>query len=328
MLYLKRAWEIRLTLPIKLVFSCIVCQHSTPILAVRIVCDGTFFYILSSSKNMVVGTLNRVAFDFFGIAIYWYAIIIVSGILIAMWLSQREALRVGMKEDDITDFMLLALPLSIVGARLYYILFDIQPYLADPAQIFNIRSGGLAIYGGLIAGGIWLYFFCERNYISQWDFLDVAAPSVLLAQAIGRWGNFMNQEAYGGKVSLEFLQGLHLPNFIIENMYIDGAYRQPTFFYESLWNVIGFFILILLRKKTGFLKQGEVFFGYLIWYGFGRFFIEGMRTDSLYLFDTIRVSQLLSAIIFFGAIAVMIWRRKKGNLKDYNRSYGNNQFLI
>jgi phosphatidylglycerol---prolipoprotein diacylglyceryl transferase len=224
--------------------------------------------------------------------------------------------------------MLIGLPVSIIGARVYYIMFDLPYYLNDPGQIFNIRSGGIAIYGALIAGGIWLYFFCRRNFISTWTFLDIAAPSVLLAQGIGRWGNFMNHEAHGEEVSRAFLERLHLPKFIIDNMYIDEAYRQPTFLYESVWNTLGFIVLIILRKKTGLLKEGEVFLGYLIWYGFGRFFIEGMRTDSLYLFGDIRVSQALSALLFIGAIAVLIWRRKKQALKDYNRGYGNNQFLI
>ncbi|HCE11621.1 MULTISPECIES: prolipoprotein diacylglyceryl transferase [unclassified Enterococcus] len=276
----------------------------------------------------MLALVNRVAFELFGLPIYWYAIIIVSGVIIAMWLSTREAVRVGLKPDDVTDFMLIGLPVSIIGARLYYIMFDLPYYLNDPGQIFNIRSGGIAIYGALIAGGIWLYFFCRRNFISTWTFLDIAAPSVLLAQGIGRWGNFMNHEAHGEEVSRAFLERLHLPKFIIDNMYIDEAYRQPTFLYESVWNTLGFIVLIILRKKTGLLKEGEVFLGYLIWYGFGRFFIEGMRTDSLYLFGDIRVSQALSALLFIGAIAVLIWRRKKQALKDYNRGYGNNQFLI
>ena len=276
----------------------------------------------------MLGLVNRVAFELFGLPIYWYAIIIVSGVIIAMWLSTREAVRVGLKPDDVTDFMLIGLPVSIIGARLYYILFDLQYYIDDPSQIFNIRSGGIAIYGALIAGGIWLYFFCQRNFISPWTFLDIAAPSVLLAQGIGRWGNFMNHEAFGAEVSRSFLESLYIPKFIIDNMYIDEAYRQPTFLYESVWNVIGFIVLIFLRKKTGLLKEGEVFLSYLIWYGFGRFFIEGMRTDSLYLFGGIRVSQALSALLFFGSIALMIWRRKKQALKDYNRSFGKNQAII
>lgn len=276
----------------------------------------------------MLGLVNRVAFELFGLPIYWYAIIIVSGVIIAMWLSTREAVRVGLKPDDVTDFMLIGLPVSIIGARLYYILFDLQYYIDDPSQIFNIRSGGIAIYGALIAGGIWLYFFCQRNFISPWTFLDIAAPSVLLAQGIGRWGNFMNHEAFGAEVSRSFLESLYIPKFIIDNMYIDEGYRQPTFLYESVWNVIGFIVLIFLRKKTGLLKEGEVFLSYLIWYGFGRFFIEGMRTDSLYLFGDIRVSQALSALLFFGAIGLLIWRRKNQTLKDYNRSFGKNQTII
>ncbi|HIY56990.1 MAG TPA: prolipoprotein diacylglyceryl transferase [Candidatus Tetragenococcus pullicola] len=277
----------------------------------------------------MVALIDRVAFEVFGFAIYWYAIIIVSGIVIAMWLSSREAVRVGLKADDVSDFMLVCLPIAFIGARIYYVLFDLQTYINDPIQIFNIRSGGLAIYGGLIASVIYLYFFCRRNFIPMWNFLDMAAPSVILAQGIGRWGNFMNHEAFGGVTTRGFLEKLHLPNFIIENMYIDGAFRQPTFLYESVWNILGFFVLIFLRKKNGWLKQGEVVLGYLIWYSFGRFFVEGLRSDSLYLFGNIRVSQLLSAILFIAAWVLLLWRRKKvSNLKNYDRSYGKNQYLI
>lgn len=273
--------------------------------------------------------INRVAFDLFGIEIYWYALIIVFGIVVAMWLSTRESIRVNLKPDDVSDFMLIGLPVAFIGARLYYVLFNIGPYLEEPMQIFNLRSGGLAIYGGLIAGGIWIYFFCQRNFISPWTFLDIATPNVLLAQGIGRWGNFMNHEAYGGETTRAFLESLYLPNFIIENMNIDGAYRQPTFLYESLWNFLGFIVLILLRKQKNLFKQGEIGIAYVIWYSFGRFWIEGMRTDSLYLVGDIRVSQVLSLVLFFGGWAVLIWRRKTNpNLKFYNRSYGPNESLI
>ncbi|MGG5358956.1 MULTISPECIES: prolipoprotein diacylglyceryl transferase [unclassified Enterococcus] len=277
----------------------------------------------------MLAQINRVAFEFLGIPVYWYALIIVSGIVLAVWLSSREAVRVGMKADDVTDFMLWGLPLSIIGARLYYVLFDLPQYIADPIQIFNIRAGGLAIYGGLIAGGITLYFFTKYHFISLWTFLDIAAPSVLLAQAIGRWGNFMNHEAFGPNTTRRFLESLHLPNFIIDNMYIDGIYRQPTFLYESAWSILGVIILLVLRKRPHLLKQGEVALGYVAWYSFGRFFIEGMRTDSLYLMSTIRVSQLLSVILFIGAIALMVWRRKKyPDLHDYDRSHGTNQRIV
>lgn len=271
--------------------------------------------------------VNRVAFDLFGLPIYWYAIIMVSSIALAMYLSSREAVRVGMKADDVFDFMLIGLPLSFIGARIYYIIFNLQPYLADPIQIFNFRAGGIAIYGGLLAGGAWLLYYCYTHLINIWTFLDIAAPNVILAQAIGRWGNFMNHEAHGGPTSLAFLEKLHLPKFIIENMYIDGKYWQPTFLYESVWNVLGFILLIILRKKTNFLRQGEVFLSYIIWYSFGRFFIEGMRTDSLYLFGPIRVSQALSLVLFIGAIVVFIMRRRQ-NIPFYDRSKGQNEWII
>lgn len=272
--------------------------------------------------------VNRVAFELLGIEIYWYALIIVSGIIVAMWLSTREAVRVGMKKDDVSDFVLVGIPVAFLGARIYYIVFNIQPYLNDPVQVFNIRSGGLAIYGGLIAGGIWLYFFCQRHFINTWTFLDIATPGILLAQAMGRWGNFMNQEAFGEETTRVFLEGLHLPKFIIDNMYIEGAYRQPTFLYESVWNFLGFIFLIFLRKKYRGLKQGEVALGYVIWYSFGRFFIEGMRTDSLYFLNLLRVSQMLSLILFVGAVVLLIIRRKQTNLKNYDRTKGFNQSLL
>ena len=276
----------------------------------------------------MIAQIDRVAFNFLGIPIYWYALIIVSGIIIAMWLSSREAVRVGLKSEDITDFMLWGLPLSIIGARLYYILFDLPQYIADPIQIFNIRSGGLAIYGGLIAGAITLYFFTKYHFISMWTFLDIAAPSVILAQAIGHWGNFMNHEAYGPVTTRIFLENLHIPRFIIDNMYIEGFYRQPTFLYESVWSLIGFILLLFLRNKKHLLKKGEVLLVYVMWYSFGRFFIEGLRTDSLYFLGVIRISQLLSAFLFVGTIILFIWRRKKGNLPDYDRTFGKNQMII
>lgn len=271
---------------------------------------------------MMLLSVNPIAFNLFGIDIMWYAIIIVSAIVLVSWLASKEAVKVGLREDDVVDLMLWALPISIVGARLYYVLFELDYYIENPGQILAIRSGGLAIYGGLIAGGLVVYFFTRHRFISTWKFLDVAAPSVILAQSIGRWGNFMNHEAYGEVVSRNFLESLHLPKFIIENMYIDGEYRQPTFLYESVWSVLGFVVLILLRRKPNFLKEGEVALVYVIWYSLGRFFIEGMRTDSLWIGDVIRVSQMLSGLLFIGAIGLLIYRRKKMDLPFYDRTKG------
>lgn len=276
----------------------------------------------------MVAQINRVAFELFGLQIYWYAIIIVSGIALALWMSNREAVRVGLKEDDMTNFILWALPIAIIGARLYYILFDLEPYLADPIQIFNTRSGGLAIYGGLIAAVIVLIVYTRHNFIDPWLFLDVVAPGVMLGQAMGRWGNFTNHEAYGGETTRQFLESLHLPQFIINNMYIDGAFRQPTFFYESMWSLLGLILILIIRKKVA-VKRGELFLGYVTWYSFGRFFVEGMRTDSLYFFGGLRVSQVLSLVLFVGGIVLLYYRRKKRtDIKLYERDQGTNQALI
>lgn len=144
-----------------------------------------------------------------------------------------------------------------------------------------------------------------------WLVLDIAAPSVIIAQAIGRWGNFVNQEAHGEATTKAFLEGIHIPDFIVNNMNIEGVYYQPTFLYESLWNVLGFILLLILRRRKNLLKRGEVALSYVLWYSFGRFFIEGLRTDSLMLAQTIRVSQLLSILLFVGAILLWIYRRKK-----------------
>lgn len=267
---------------------------------------------------MLVGQINPVAFKLFNLEIRWYALIIVTGIIIAGWLATKEATRLGYGEDDITDFMLWALPISIIGARLYYVLFEWPYYAEHPGEIFNIRNGGLAIYGGLFAGLLVLHFFTKNRYYSPWKFLDIAAPSVIIAQAIGRWGNFTNHEAFGPATTRHFLEQIHLPKFIIDNMNIEGVYHQPTFLYESVWNLLGFILLLVLRHRKNLLLQGEVILSYVMWYSFGRFFIEGLRTDSLYLFGNIRVSQALSAVLFVGSICLFIYRRKVVKPPYYN----------
>lgn len=264
-------------------------------------------------------SINPIAFNLFGIDVNWYGLIIVSGMLVAIILASKEAVRVGLTEDDVIDFMFWGLPLSIVGARLYYVAFEWPQYADDPIQIFAIRNGGLAIYGGLLAGGLVMYFFAKKRGISFWQFLDIAVPGVVIAQAIGRWGNFMNQEAYGGETTRAFLESMHLPQFIINNMEIAGVYHHPTFLYESLWNVLGFILLLVLRRRKEFLKIGELTFVYVMWYAFGRFFIEGMRTDSLWIFDIIRVSQLLSVILFIVALGLLIYRRRVVKPDFYRR---------
>ena len=250
--------------------------------------------------------MNPVALQLGPISIRWYAICIVSGLILAVYLSMKEAPRKKIDPDAIIDFILIAFPLAIVGARLYYVIFEWGYYSQHLGEIFAIWNGGIAIYGGLLTGALVLYLFSRRRLIEPIDFLDIAAPSVMIAQSIGRWGNFFNQEAYGAAVkSLNYL-----PSFIRDQMYIDGSYRQPTFLYESIWNLLGFLLILILRRKPQFLRQGEITAFYLIWYGFGRMIIEGMRTDSL-MFAGLRVSQWLSMILILVGFAIIIYQRRK-----------------
>ncbi|GAX00943.1 prolipoprotein diacylglyceryl transferase [Secundilactobacillus silagei] len=260
----------------------------------------------------ILAALNPIAFHLGPIQVHWYGVIIASAVIIAVTLAVREGGRRNVLADDIYDMILWALPAAIIAARIYYVAFEWPYYSQHPAEIIRIWDGGIAVYGSLIGAGIVVFFFCRSRFIPVWLMLDIAAPTVIMAQGIGRWGNFMNQEAFGQITSLSFLQGLHLPHFIITQMLINGAYRQPTFLYESTWDILGFIVLMSLRHRPGLFKQGEVFLSYVIWYSFGRFFIEGMRTDSLMLFNTIRISQLLSVILFIGAIGLMIYRRRLG----------------
>ncbi|WP_318531610.1 prolipoprotein diacylglyceryl transferase [Loigolactobacillus iwatensis] len=257
----------------------------------------------------MVAALNPIALKFGPFEIHWYGVIIATGVVLAVVLAMREADRRQVSSDDLFNLILWSLPFALIGARLYYVLFEWPYYAAHPGEIIAIWHGGMAIYGSLIASAIVFYVFCRRHQLPIWLVLDIAAPTVILGQGIGRWGNFMNQEAFGAQTSLAFLQGLHLPNFIIQQMFINGAYRQPTFLYESVWDLLGFVVIMSLRHRKGLFKQGEVFLLYVSWYAFGRFFIEGMRTDSLMLFNLLRVSQLLSLIFFIVAIGLWIWRR-------------------
>ncbi|MFA9492658.1 prolipoprotein diacylglyceryl transferase [Streptococcus sp. E17BB] len=256
--------------------------------------------------------IDPVAVQLGPISIHWYAICIVTGLFLAVYLAKKEAPRKKIKPDDVIDFILIAFPLAILGARLYYVIFQWQDYAANPVKIFAIWEGGLAIYGGLITGAIALFVYSYYHLIEPLDFLDIAAPGVMIAQSIGRWGNFINQEAYGSAVdSLAYL-----PEFIQKQMYIDGSYRQPTFLYESLWNLVGFILILILRRRPHLLRQGEPTFFYLIWYGIGRFVIEGLRTDSL-MFAGLRVSQWLSALLVIAGFALVVYRRYKLNPPYY-----------
>ncbi|MDN4493138.1 prolipoprotein diacylglyceryl transferase [Ureibacillus aquaedulcis] len=259
--------------------------------------------------EQILLAINPVAFSLGSIEVRWYGILIASGIVLAYFVGQREAVKRGLPEDFLADLLIWAIPISILCARIYYVSMKWDYYGANPEKIIQIWNGGIAIHGALIGAVITAYIFCKKKGISFLKVADILAPSLLIGQIIGRWGNFMNQEAYGGPVSREFLENLMIPNWIIEQMYVQdlGTYVHPTFLYESMWNVVGLIILLILRKVN--LHRGEIFFGYMIWYSIGRFYIEGMRTDSLYLIGELRSAQVVSILAIILGIAFIVYRR-------------------
>lgn len=254
--------------------------------------------------DLALSSIDTVALRLGPLRIRWYALIIVAGMLIGIWLASKEAPRRHLTTDDITDFMIWAVPFSLIGVRTYYVLFEWGYYKQHPNEIIALWEGGGAIYGGLIAGTIVLLIFSYRKKINPLDLLDVAIPGVLLGQSIGRWGNFVNQEAYGAiTTNLNWL-----PEVFRKQMFISGSYRQPTFLFESMGTLLGFIIVILLRHRIKGLLRGEIFGFYLVWYGLLRFVIEGMRTDSL-MVGSVRISQLLSLGLFITGLIFILYRR-------------------
>lgn len=258
---------------------------------------------------MTILTINPIAFKLFGIPVHWYGIIIAIGMLIGIELASREFQKKKFDDDFVMSLMMWAIPIGFIGARLYYVVFEWSYYKEHIGEIIAIWNGGIAIYGGVIAAAIAIICYCRYHFQQTWLVTDIAAPYLLLVQAIGRWGNFVNQEAHGGATTRQFLsQTLHLPQFIVEQMNINGIYYQPTFLYESVWNVIGVLFLLWTRKQPKRFLLGETTLSYFIWYAFGRFWIEGLRTDSLW-WGSVRVSQGLAFLLFIGSLFLLLWRR-------------------
>lgn len=251
--------------------------------------------------------MNRVAFEIFGIEIMWYGIIISIGVVAALILANILAKKKGLNFENIVDAFLVVFPVSIITARLYYVIFEIENYHSF-IDVINIRNGGMAIHGGVIGALISGYLFARYRKINFLEYVDVIMPGVILAQAIGRWGNFMNQEAHGGEVTKEFIS--RFPEFIQRGMYINGAYYHPTFLYESIWNLLVCIVLVLLVLKKKEKDNGIVLAGYGILYSIGRFFIEGLRTDSLMVFG-LRTAQIVSLISIILGIILILWIKRK-----------------
>ncbi len=249
--------------------------------------------------------VDPVAFTLGPVTVRWYGLLISIGLLIAIVGGSKVAGRAGMDEDDFLTIFMAIIVAAVIGARAYYVIFQWPYYAQHPDEIIAVWHGGLAIHGGLIGAVIAIFAGCKHYKISFWQFADILAPFAILGQAIGRWGNFFNQEAYGYEVD---------PSAVPWAMWIDGAYRHPTFLYESCWNVLVCLLLLWLARQA-WVRRGEIALSYLMFYSMGRVVIESFRTDSLML-GPLRMAQVMSLLLFFGALAVLIYRRKTGKAAE------------
>lgn len=251
--------------------------------------------------------INPIAFTIAQKDIYWYGIIIAFGFYLATNYAMKMSKVFGLKSEDILDAILFATPISIICARIYYVAFSFDSYRDNLIDVFKIWEGGIAIYGAVIGGVLAFYFFAKFKKIKFAPLVDAGTSALLLGQAIGRWGNFVNKEAYGSETTSIF-------RMVFKNPTDMSIGYHPTFLYESIWNIIGFALLYIIAKK--FYKfSGQIALSYMIWYGFGRGIIEGLRTDSLY-FGFIRVSQLLgfiTSVVGLIILFIMLKKEKKSN---------------
>ncbi|MBC2579223.1 prolipoprotein diacylglyceryl transferase [Clostridium sp. DJ247] len=250
--------------------------------------------------------MNPIAFSINGFEVRWYGIIIAFGVILALSLANLNSKAKDYNFDTLIDTFLVSFPAAVIGARVYYVVFQFNDYKDNLIDIFNIRQGGLAIHGGVLFGLAAAYLYTKYKKIDFIEAADIAAPSIILGQAVGRWGNFFNGEAHGGPVSYEFIQ--RFPKFIQEGMNIGGIYYHPTFLYESIWDLCVCIILVYILRKG--VKKGSVILTYIGLYSLGRFFIEGLRTDSL-MFGSIRVAQLISVLGIIVSIAFLLVINKK-----------------
>lgn len=244
---------------------------------------------------------NPVAFTIFGIDIMWYGILIGFGFLLAILISYKRAPLHEIQSEHILDFAIWLIPAAVVGARLYYVIFQWENYANNLGDIFNTRGGGLAIHGGIIAGAIAAYFVCKHYKIKFVELADLCFPTVALAQSIGRWGNFFNSEAHGGPTDLPW------------GIWVNGETVHPTFLYESLWCFALFWFLLYMDKRRAFAGQITCLYGML--YSVERFFVEGLRTDSL-MIGPFRQAQVISFVIFACCLLLYIYWNKQEKTKE------------
>lgn len=257
--------------------------------------------------------MNRYIFEIGSFKLEWYSVLIIIGAMLGITMILKEAKRYKFSTDFVFNMLFWTIIFGIIGARVYYVLFNLELYDSF-WEACKIWEGGLAIHGGLIAGLLVILLYCKKYKVRTIRMFDFIVPALLLAQAIGRWGNFFNSEAHGPATTLAHLQSLHIPSFIIEGMKIDGIYYTPTFLYESIWCLIGFIVILIVRRLK-ITKVGQPFALYLMWYGLGRFVIESMRTDSLML-GGFKIAQIVSVIMVLVGLLIIMITGRKGRYED------------
>lgn len=261
--------------------------------------------------------MNAVLFDLGFVKIYWYSVMILLGVLTGYFVAMNEAKKFGINKDFMFNLFFFLIIFAIVGARAYYVIFNWSYYSSHLTDVFKIWEGGLAIHGGIFLGLLWTIFYTKRYKVPTFRVLDIIVVGLIIGQTIGRWGNFFNGEAHGPATTLSNLQSLFIPEFIINGMKIGGVYYHPTFLYESLWCLIGF-VLILIIRRLRYIKVGQVTSFYLVWYGIGRFIIESMRTDSLMFFG-FKQAQIVSILMILVGIIIFVVKNKGSKLDNrYN----------
>ena len=264
--------------------------------------------------------MKSVLIDLGFIQIKWYSIFILLGIITAFTLITIEKKKKNVPSEYLSNLLFYGILIGILGARIYFVLFNLNYYLDYPKEILMIWNGGLAIHGGIIATLLFTIIYSRKKKTNIPLMTDIIVVGLIIAQAIGRWGNFFNQEAYGRIVKLSFLKNLHIPNFIIKGMYINNNYREPTFLYESILNIIGFIILLIVRKNKK-IHTGTLTGIYMIWYGIIRLIIESFRSDSL-MMGSIKIAQLISILgIIIGVIVIIISIKK-------NKKYYEDEIIV
>lgn len=264
--------------------------------------------------------MNPVIFNIGNYELRWYSVLIAIAVIIGYVLIVSESRRFKIKKEFMFNMMFWTLIFAIIGARLYYVAFNLEYYRTNVLEIFQIWKGGLAIHGALLFGAITIIIYCKKYKVRVGKILDIIVPALLLGQAIGRWGNFFNSEAYGSIVSYQQLVNMKIiPQFIIDNMFINGSYHLPMFYFESLWCLLGFFLSLFLRRRK-YIKDGQLVAFYMMWYGVARFVIETFRTDAL-LFNGIKVARVVSVLMFVIGLIIQFIQSRKPKLDElYNKA--------